>query len=70
MPAWIISILLGLGKPAFVVLLRLLEVKFPGISAFIEAIIAYLNGAQNKAQAVSDLHKHCEGMFCPAELKG
>lgn len=70
MPAWLLSILLALGRPAFVVFLRLLESKFPGISALIDAIIAYLNGTPNKAQAVQELHKHCEGMFCAADLKG
>lgn len=70
MPAWLIAIILALGKPALIVFLRAMEGRFPGITPLIEAIIAYLRGAQNKAEAIAKLHQHCEGLFCPADLKG
>jgi len=70
MPSWILSIILALGKPALIMVLRLAESKFPGITEFAEAIIAYLQGAPNKKEAIAELHKHCEGAFCPDDLKG
>lgn len=68
MPPWLATVLLFLGKPALILVLRIIEAKYPGSTPFIEAVIAYLEGAKNKTEAMQTLQKHCEGLFCPADL--
>jgi hypothetical protein len=70
MPNWLLSLILAVGKPALIAFLKSIERKFPGITDFVEAILRYLQGAENKAEAVQQLHSRCRGAFCPSELKG
>lgn len=66
MPWWL-SLIFALGLPALKLLLRALEVKYPGITPFVEAVIKFLEGGGT----VGELHSHCEQLpnFGPSELK-
>ena len=61
------SIIIPIALAALKIVLKLLETPFPGLTPFIEAVLAFLNGGGK----IEELHAHCEKLpgFCPSDLK-
>ena len=76
MPFWLLPIIEFFGKIALKVGLKILEAKYPGSKTVIDLILKWLEGqaAQGNQQAVAVLNEHvaklCDGVGCPADLKG
>lgn len=67
MPWWL-GLIASLGIPALKLILKFLEIKYPGISPFVDAIISFLDGGGK----VADLQKHfetCPGFCAVADVK-
>lgn len=60
MPAWLISLIASLGIPALKAILMVLELRFPGIKPYVDALLKFLGGLseQDQKEAIKVLHMH------------